>query len=434
MQQASPILSLEVECSAMTLHSLGTRSRGLFNLLAATCGGSSRHASRAIGRDLRAMRGEQETPTLGHIVELGRALGLAPRDALAVIAHRASTRASHSALLEAIALADLRDDATELEHLADGLATSAHGTPSHQQVFALSLLVSARAAVSRGEVREAISFARRAERVGLNRSHPLTLQLMDVIDGEAMLGTPWLGGHALSQPRLDVARGNGFASRSCSPKDPDDLVTLRSRCFASAERILTSCPPRVNQIDAVLVLAELNALRTALDIGAVVRQRADGAAAQLWIASIAGHTAHRVLERAAPDARIEVAAFSLAAQASLALEDELENAATHDKCLACARRARLVLSEWASRSARDELTSGAFDELDRAEFDAACVRFPRARSVGCFDALAAGAVASNFKSTKLVLDMSSGGCPMQSQTKRSQSRVADANPSSEEQC
>ena len=436
MPRRLPITDSKLDCSAPKARSLSARTAGLFSLLAATCGGSSRNASLAMGRDIRAIRRVDDTPTLAHISNLGHALGIRPADALGVIAHRAAVCASFDSILDEIARADAADDATQLEILAGVLADSLFGHAEHLRALPLSLLVFARAAASRGEVRHALAFAHRAQRLGLDLAHPLTLQLIDVIDGEALLGAPWIGGQVIARQRLQVDRGGGFGSQRRRPASPEGLLAARTRCFASAELILTSCPPFINKLDTVANHKELGALRMALDLGATVRHASDGAATHIWTASIVGHIAHRLLEQHWCDKRLEKAALALAVQASLTLEDELLAAKNEVQQLACARRARLVLSEWASRSARNELVGGVFDDVDYVEFRSACVRFPQA--LECEHLRQRGDVPfENFHKTSILgLDMLSDYCPMHSQplTQSSQARAAHVNHRSEDLC
>jgi len=406
-------------------NTLASRTHGLFLLLTATCDGSARTASHRIGRDPRSAANLRDVPTLGYIADLGRALGMSSSAALDVITHDAQMPHSLEVLRDSVAVADIDDDAVKLESVAAALARL-DDAPHN---FTFSLLVLARAASSRGESVRAHEHLQRAKALGLAPNDPLVTRLASTVEHEFALGTPWIcASKQVLLGCLTTTSVSPWAGLSCAE-------SMRAHCHALGVRVSTIYAPIVNRYNGNVVLETLALLQQSIDDALRTAGSRDGDRSTIWAASIAGHTAHRVLERHSTDRAIESAALALAVRAAFILEEMAENKASDAHQLACTRRARLVLSEWTSRGARDELPHGSVDEVDLAELHAACVRFPAARDAELLlviDQLADRRRNIHFR--HFPLDTSSVGIQMPSLVPGSRGGVALANDRSESRC
>jgi len=369
------------------------RLRSLYTLLFHTCGCSHRAAQRALGRDVRGILGARDFPSLDCVVELSRALGLAPSvvvDFLAsseddtmheprreCTAHTPSSidGGTHNKSFELRVLdADLDENALALAALLEVVPPDRDNI-RRAMVTRLSTIRGAWCDRSRGLHHE---------------SDAVSCALSAVLDlawhGESELSKTW----CLSDSHVCVC---GDRCRDASHLEMRQaLSTLVSNSFdvqaltVRAEFHLKSLDiiERARQsqdglIDATSRLETLARHREALMLQ-------EDSLAHVWSSSITGLTALRLLriaqahstQSAAHPSYRDARARRIAIETGFMLDDATRCGDPRTERLACARRARCILAEQAVRSADGEIVLERADEHDLLELRAAALRFPDA--------------------------------------------------------
>ena len=355
--------------SAEARHRQKWRTQRLFDLAVTASMAEPWRIARAIGIDERSMRDMRDVPNLGYIARIAQLLGIEPATAAGVVglgaaaAHRAP--ADVVALRDDIACADIEDDASALDRLADTLAAAA----SEPADLALSILCGARADAARGEVAEARKRATCAENMGFSAaSAALAAQLLEGVGIEADLGEAWCRLEAPSVPA-------GTAPRMALLRDPRIPDARSARLAAST-------------LARELILASMHGADGTCERIAALRRHVVAAAeldcphALAWSASIAAIAALRLRESTHVSAQVERAAMSLFVTAQFAIDERIACEATQPPMSLLRRRLRVALHEWCDRARRGEVSHALLDEFDDSEVRSMFVRFPRARPIG----------------------------------------------------
>lgn len=344
------------------------RTRGLFGLLVATAG--SRGAARRLsGSDERTLGMPRMVPTVEQVSRLGLALGLDARASLGIVGSIAQARRTADELRRDARLADLDDDAAELERIASQLGTA----PDCPCDVGLAQLVIARARISRGDAtgaRHALEFALT---VGLDAADAdLAGQLGETIAGESRVGEPW----SLRRARIRGAEHLAWIASCVADSDHCTVRAARRHAWHTAAQWIEH---RISAVDAIPMLhQQLERTTTPLALG--------------WTASIAAMAALTVPP--------EPSTLRLAVTAQLALDEAIDTTDGRARDLLLARRARVTLREWALRIRAGEADAAVIDPSDHAELTCARLRLSFEWSPWHF-----------FHSSNSVLDALSGdGC------------------------
>lgn len=327
------------------------RTRGLFSLLVSACDGSRFRASKRIAVDRRTMDDLRSVPTLGMVDRMGAALGLKAGEAAEVLASELRVDASPAQTREAIAAADLADDAVALERLA----TALQRRPEHPADLGLAQLVRARAAVARGDmtaVARAIPLA-----LDLGFAHAdgaLVRALTEAAHYESLFATPWhdaCGGDRGIAWILELARSSAHDGAGREDR------AIRLAAWRRAEELVRPYACTRAPVARLEELIEASVTSTQL----------------AWTASIAALAAMRASLRA--HEREQGRLLALIVRAELALDE----AHAHDPHpLLLVRRTRVALAEWITRAIRGEIDERTIDDLDEEELSRAAMWFPQA--------------------------------------------------------
>lgn len=356
------------------------RTQKLFDLAVTATDMEALRVARLIGIDIRSMSSMRETPSLGYVGRIARALGIEIASAIDVVG--ASHDADQLAGLDRIELlaravaADLDDDDVALDRLAAHFGSE----PRQPSDLAVSMLLGARADVARGDVADAADRARMASVLGFDEESAIRLHgLQACIEIEAALGAPWQAWSADRgrRPRAAMNRPGGASAAGLPPSvGHDDLVTplgYRPQAFELAWQALDQSEPSRGRV--IETLSRLSSL--------VSDAAATGCTVSLaWVASIAGSASLRLLECPRLSARAQRAAMELHVGAQLSMEESMSDP-EGGRCMALLRRRlRLMTFEWCDRTRRGEAAGAIFDEAEKREILAVVARFFRCRPIG----------------------------------------------------
>lgn len=321
------------------------RTRALFELLATACGGSRRIAAQEIMVDPRCCDHLRNAPTIDFIARIGSGLGLDARSASGVVAAEPASRASRASILQAIAAADLLDDAVQLVRLAAELQRRADAPAD----LGLAQLVCARACVARGDLDGARAALELVRRLGIPETDArLAHELAESIVGEGSLGAPWVNTCAdLSGVRALLPAGGAGGAPS-----------VRARCWALGSRLLAGDACAVSEYRLRDFLQVLEESSDPVDVG--------------WAGSIVAEVALLLRSQGRCSGLRAIVTCELALEEALAVTE----GAVRDHVLR--RRTRIALREWSTRSALGEIDVDTIDHLDAEELARIALWFPLA--------------------------------------------------------
>jgi hypothetical protein len=339
----------------------------LMGLLAATCGGSLRDAAELLGRDARTFARKHEMPSLTLIADLARALRMEVASAVAVVAHSRRVDHCRKPLLSSLADADLADDHT----LLDELAESVRAESSCPLVMEVAQAACARAAQLRGDFSTALQLLRRIARendafderihreekaqyqailatLGSTVACELCVHCMLVADHEGARVA-----HAFAVRWLRFAQTNTHGIADASNHIALDL---RREAQVQTMEVLGVLIDQQSQdaqptVASVRVASAMYALDALLDRCELLDQALTSAAfARIATASMAGESACCALFALGDEGNMARVAIRLVVRASFMLDEAVElhcAESTLDAAsrLACARRARLAERE-----------------------------------------------------------------------------------------
>jgi len=331
---------------------LVSRTNGLIGLLVSVCDGSRFQASKLVSIDRRTMDDLRSVPTLRMIDRISSALGLRLGEAAEVLASAQTPRATAAETRQAIAAADLADDAVALDRLAAALQRG----PQHPADLGLAQLVRARAAGARGDMPAATSAVSLALELGFARSDgALVRTLAEALHYEGLLATPWhaqRGADPGIARLLEITRAVDLGRVHC------EAGTIRRAAWQIADGFTEGGACRRTPIAQLEELMEASATPTQL----------------AWSASIAALAALRACISA--HERDQNRLLALIVRAELAL-DEAHARDSHPLLLV--RRTRVALAEWLTRAARGEIDERTIDVSDEQELSRAAMWFPTAQ-------------------------------------------------------
>lgn len=321
------------------------RTRALFELLATACGGSRRIAAQEIMVDPRCCDHLRNAPTIDFIARIGSGLGLDARSASGVVAAEPASRATRASILQAIAAADLLDDAVQLVRLAAELQRRADAPAD----LGLAQLVCARACVARGDLDGARAALELVRRLGIPETDArLAHELAESIVGEGSLGAPWVNTCAdLSGVRALLPAGGAGGAPS-----------VRARCWALGSRLLAGDACAVSEYRLRDFLQVLEESSDPVDVG--------------WAGSIVAEVALLLRSQGRCSGLRAIVTCELALEEALAVTE----GAVRDHVLR--RRTRIALREWSTRSALGEIDVDTIDHLDAEELARIALWFPLA--------------------------------------------------------
>jgi hypothetical protein len=358
------------------------RARKLFDLAVTASGAAPASVARAIGLDIRTIEHMRELPTVGAIARIASALGLDLAAAVEVVgagSHAGQPVDSADGTLrqQALLQADLDDDATRLEWLANGLADD----PDRPQDFGLAVLLGARAAAARGQVAEAMQRLRFSLHFPAHSHSPSCVPLLvECMHMESLLGSPWDPLHPDWIKRAEeLGRTHWDGARAAC-----DIVGA-SPAHAGAMAVRSVACTHVRSLflalarDSGRTAEAFDALRACIERPG--EASGDGACPHsvAWCSSLAGIAALRAIETTRLCARGERNAIALLVQSQFALDEAIADRGAAEVMALLRRRARLALHEWCDRARRGELPNALLDELDVQEVRTIFVRFPGAR-------------------------------------------------------
>lgn len=328
------------------------RTRGLFALLVSACDGSRFQASRRMETDLRTIDELRSVPSLRMIDRMGAALGLNASLTAEVLASEPRHNATSTEIRAGIARADIADDAAQLERLAAELQRR----PAHPADLGLAHAVRARAAIARGDRRQASASAVLALDLGFARiDGALVRSLAECIEFEMVLATPWAGASARDWPigrLLEVTSGVDPIGDDCSAR------VLRHAAWLAGIEL---------QAGGMRGLSALSRLHELLDAASDPQSLG-------WVASIAALAALHAHRHA--DGACASPLLALVVRAELALDEA--SSESGDRLL-LVRRTRVALAEWIARGTLGEIDERTIDGVDEDELARAFLWFPTAR-------------------------------------------------------
>lgn len=366
------------------------RTQRLFDLAVTASGLEPRRVARNMGIDMRSLCEMRELPSLHYIARIAEVLGIDAASAAGVVGLASDNThpraAIDAAMHDDILRADLDDDASALDRLAERLASSAQEPGD----LALSLLCSARAEAARGEASIATARARVALAIGIPQAAKgIADEMVACIAVESVLGEAWM-------PHAAAAQGH-TPSESLQLPSSSRAATPRDACGSRAIAGSLAC--------ALLHEAAVARGRIGDRIGELRRHVADAAErgcerAVAWSSSIAGIAALRIRERASLSEREEQAAMSLFVSAQFAIDERIATSCPQPPMSLLRRRLRLGLHEWCDRMRQGEASDALLDEVDDREVKAVFVRFPRARPLGMSDRSTVGLTGKIFERSR----------------------------------
>ena len=325
--------------------SLVARTRSLFALLTTACGGSRRIAAQEIMVDPRCCDHLRNAPTIDFIARIGHGLGLDASSASGVVAAEPSLRSSRETILDAMARADLVDDALQTARLAAELQRRAE-VPTD---LGLAQLAYARSCMGCGNLDGALAAMELVRRLGISRADAaVARQMTESIIGEASLGAPWttsgvdLSGLRALLPASSEATGG----------------SVRARCWSLGARLRADPAPTVNDHALHGLLRALDEASDPIDVG--------------WAGSIAAETALLLRREGRCSGLRAIVTCELALEQALAVTD----GAVRDHLLR--RRTRIALREWCTRAVLGEIDVDTIDHLDAEELARIAMWFPLA--------------------------------------------------------
>jgi hypothetical protein len=358
--------------------SIALRTRRLYALAFASCGSSHRAVQRCIGRDVRSLVVARDVPTLGCVIDLSRALGMRAGAIIDILSRDApdpevGTPESRrwpvggdeetAALAHMIDIADLTDDAMQLERVAEVI-------PRSQGELRRAL--HARALTARGAIDRAIMLVRpETDAIVGRKDADLRLQrLLDAVLGEVAAARP---DAVRTSPLGETVRALLRRPPVGTAPASGDAGTMHPAFHTRAETHRAACAVALASDDDVAVAA-LASLADALEDSPTLGQPV----ATAWAASTTALAALALIGHRLRDSSAARTPLRLAVRAGFALEDLLRCGDPLAEHLACARRARMILAERAVRIACGEDPWGVADTADLAEFQMAALRFPDA--------------------------------------------------------